>query len=108
MCVGGLTTYIFGGFDGDTDLNDLWELQMLQGSEELELELEDAAPPPARRTAHAAHCLRRGVPFDVDVFKARQRRAANVLHATPSFANADGTSVHNLVSQAWRLRRDVR
>ena len=91
--------YAFGGFDGDRDLNDLWALELLPAA------ASAAAPRP---TAHATHCLRRGAPFNVDVFKARQQRAAHVLHATPSFENKDGTSIHMLVSQAWRLRRDAR
>eukprot|EP00966_Prymnesium_polylepis_P151671 3504119-Prymnesium_polylepis.1 len=29
LCSSGLSVYAFGGFDGETDLNDLWALELL-------------------------------------------------------------------------------
>ena len=99
LCADGLTIYAFGGFDGDADLNDLWALDLLHTA-------DGAAPcnPSARKTANGipGHAL-----FDAAIFKARQSRACAVLHATPTFDDPSGTSIHTLVSQAWQMRRHV-
>ena len=75
MCASGLTVYVFGGFDGDRDLNDLWTLEL--------------------RPSNA-----RAETFNVEAFKARQARACAVLHATPSADNRVGMPLHILVRKA--------
>ena len=108
LCADGLTLYAFGGCDGETDLDDLWALELLPT--DTAEPAEDAGSTSKRPAAH--HALpqaRRGdAPFNPQIFKARQARACAVLHATPGFGNKEGTSIHDLVSQAWRLRCDVR
>ena len=86
LCAEGLQIHLFGGFDGEADLNDLWTL--------------DLRPPPQASPSRAA-----GAPaFDVDVFKARQARASAVLHGTPGAAghNSIGMPIHVLVGLAAR------
>ena len=75
LCASGLTVYVFGGFDGDRDLNDLWTLEL--------------------RPSNA-----RAETFNVEAFKARQARACAVLHATPSADNRVGMPLHILVRKA--------
>ena len=84
LCADGLRIYLYGGFDGETDLNDLWTL--------------DLAP----QAAGAATGTKPA--FNADVFKARQKRASAVLHATPGAAghNSIGMPIHVLVGLAAR------
>jgi hypothetical protein len=80
LCADGLSLHLFGGFDGESDLNDLWTLPL---------------QPPSRAKSSA---------FDIERFKARQARASAVLHATPAAAghNSIGMPIHVLVGLAAR------
>lgn len=91
LCSDGLSLHLFGGFDGETDLNDLWTL--------------DLQPPAARgASSPPSSSLASSPAFDIDVFKARQARASAVLHATPAAAghNSIGVPLHVLVGLAAR------
>ena len=85
LCADGLSIYAFGGFDGEHDLNDLWRLDLL--------------PPAAPRSKPSGAAA-----FDASVFKARQARACEVLHATAGAAghNSIGMPIHYLVGMAAR------
>ena len=84
LCADGLALHLFGGFDGEADLDDLWTL--------------DLQPPSSGGASSTAGA------FDVDVFKARQARATAVLHATAGAAghNSIGMPIHVLVGMAAR------
>lgn len=88
LCADGLSLHLFGGFDGEADLDDLWTL--------------DLQPPTAGSKASSSAAAAGA--FDVDVFKARQARASAVLHGTPGAAghNSIGMPIHVLVGLAAR------
>ena len=111
MCADGMRVYIYGGFDGETDLCDLWGL--------------DLQPAPARDSGHALRPPDRGgavvggatsgtmrgtaaptgAPFDVGLFKERQARATAALNQSAGAARSPssaGTPLHVLVGLAAR------
>jgi hypothetical protein len=110
MCADGMRVYIYGGFDGETDLCDLWGL--------------DLQPAPARDSGHALRPPDRGgavvggatsgtmrgtaaptgAPFDVGLFKERQARATAALNQSAGARNPSsaGTPLHVLVGLAAR------
>ena len=72
LCADGLSLYLFGGFDGEADLSDLWTL-----------DLQPAATGAKRGGTSSTGAMQA---FDIDLFKARQARASAVLHGTPALA----------------------
>jgi hypothetical protein len=111
MCADGMRVYIYGGFDGETDLCDLWGL--------------DLQPAPARDSGHALRPPDRGgavvggttsstmrgtaaptgAPFDVGLFKERQARATAALNQSAGAARSPssaGVPLHVLVGLAAR------
>jgi len=111
MCADGMRVYIYGGFDGETDLCDLWGL--------------DLQPAPARDSGHAlcppdrsgavvggttsgtmrGTAASTGAPFDVGLFKERQARATAALNQSAGAARSPssaGTPLHVLVGLAAR------
>ena len=84
LCADGLSLHLFGGFDGEADLSDLWTL--------------DLQPTTSGGNSSAIKT------FDADAFKARQARACSVLHMTPGAAghNSIGMPIHVLVGLAAR------
>ena len=106
-----MRVYIYGGFDGETDLCDLWGL--------------DLQPAPARDSGHALRPPDRsgavvggttsstmrgtaaptGAPFDVGLFKERQARATAALNQSAGAARSPssaGVPLHVLVGLAAR------
>lgn len=80
LCADGLSLHLFGGFDGECDLSDLWTLDLQRTTTRSSLR------PAATST------------FDIDAFKARQARASAVLHGTQA------ASVHTSSAGTLHLR----
>lgn len=93
LCASGHTICMFGGFDGERDLNDLWTLELLPTSAGAAAS-SSAAPELRRRDQKAAEAL------DVEAFKARQARACAVIHSTPTADTKTGMPLHILVRLA--------
>ena len=81
LCTTGLRAYLFGGFDGESDLNDLWTLDIRPPAV---CAAAAAAATAAAATSATQAALEGTTPaFHAELFKARQARASAVLHATP-------------------------
>jgi hypothetical protein len=89
LCADGLRVYMFGGFDGEADVDELSCLSLL---------------PPAfcRAVAPPAGDELRVAEFHAGEFRARQARQATVLHATPGAAGHNFQPIHVRVAQAGR------
>jgi hypothetical protein len=86
LCADGLRVYLFGGFDGERDLDDLWCLSLL--------------PAAFHEPVHAQ--IKTHDELVSAEFKARRARQATVLHATPGAAghNFNPLSLHRRVYEA--------
>ena len=106
LCADGAMAYLFGGFDGNEDLNDLWALDLASASKGFPGGNAAAAANGTTVGGAAARSGRSGRDaFDADIFKVRQARASAVLHATPGAAghNSIGMPIHVLVGMAAKM-----
>ena len=105
LCADGLRVYLFGGFDGEADLDDLWCLSLLPRGFRAQPSataanhaagLANAAPWPGRSPAEMAQALK-----TAQEIKERHGRAARrVLHPTSGAARHNFTPIHVLVGRA--------
>ena len=104
-----MRVYIYGGFDGETDLCDLWGLDLQPAPAR-----GHALRPPGRSgavvggTTSGTMCgtaAPTGAPFDVGLFKERQARATAALNQSAGAArnpSSAGVPLHVLVGLAAR------
>ena len=109
MCADGMRVYIYGGFDGETDLCDLWGIDLQPAPAR-----GHALRPPGRSgavvggTTSGTMCgtaAPTGAPFDVGLFKERQARATAALNQSAGAArnpSSAGVPLHVLVGLAAR------
>ena len=88
VCAAGPRVYVLGGFDGMTDLNDLWCLDLLPQS------LHAATAPRDGTESGGRNAL------NTTDFRARQARQASVLHSTKAAAGHNCVPMHIAVCQA--------
>lgn len=101
LCADGLKVYAFGGFDGESDLHDLWCLD-LSPSPPAATAAGAGAGAAGAATAATAGAAAGPPEFDADLFKARRAHATAVLHSTAAAAghNSIGLPIHYLVGAA--------
>ena len=96
MCADGMRVYIYGGFDGETDLCDLWGLDLQPAPAR-----GHALRPPGRSgavvggTTSGTMCgtaAPPGAPFDVGLFKERQARATAALNQSAGAARSPSST----------------
>ena len=102
MCADGLRVFGYGGFDGETDLSDLWCLSLLPPNVSHTARASASSAATSAGVAASSSWPGRTEEEQVSVEEIKRRRShqANVLHATPGANGANFIPIHVLVGQA--------